>query len=82
MYSPLVAQRLQRLPGMQKTQVRSLGLEDPLEKGMAPDSSAPAWRIPWREEWGGLQSMGSQSRTRLSDFTSTFLCILKLYSSL
>ena len=39
---------------------------------MAPHSSALAWRVPWTEEPGGLQSMGSQSRTRLSDFTLTF----------
>ena len=56
----LVAQRLKRLPGMQETQVRSLGWEDPLEKEMATHSSTVAWRIPWREEPGGLQSMRSQ----------------------
>ena len=53
-----MAQRLKRLPGMQETQVRSLGQEDPLEKGMATHSSMLAWRIPWREEPGRLQSMG------------------------
>ena len=47
-------------PAMQETQVRSLGWEDPLEKGMATHFSILAWRIPWREESGGLQSMGSQ----------------------
>ena len=56
----LVAQRLKRLPTMQETQVRSLGWEDPLEKEMATHSSTRAWRIPWREEPGRLQSMGSQ----------------------
>ena len=56
----LVAQRLQRLPGMRETWVRSLGWEDPLEKEMATHSSTLAWRIPWREEPGRLQSMGSQ----------------------
>ena len=40
---------------------------------MAPHSSTPAWKIPWTEEPGGLQSMGSKSQTRLSDFTFTFL---------
>ena len=45
---------------MQETQVRSLGQEDPLEKGMATHSSILVWRIPWTEEPGGLQSMGSQ----------------------
>ena len=42
------------------------------QKAMAPHSSTPAWKIPWTEEPGGLQSMGSLSRTRLSDFTFTF----------
>ena len=47
-------------PLMQQTWVRSLGLEDPLEKGMATHPSILAWEIPWMEEPGGLQSMGSQ----------------------
>ena len=47
-------------PGMQETQVQSLGQEDPLEKGMATYSSILAWRVPWTEELGRLQSMGSQ----------------------
>ena len=46
-------------PAMQETQIRSLGQEDPLEEEMATHSSI-AWRIPWTEEPGGLQSMGSQ----------------------
>ena len=45
---------------MQETQVQSLGQEDPLEKGMATHSSILAWEIPWTEDPGGLQSMGSQ----------------------
>ena len=57
----LVAQRLKCLPGMQETWVRSLGREDPLEKEKATHSSTLAWRIPWREEPGRLQSMGSQT---------------------
>ena len=57
----LVAQTLKRLPAMRETWVRSLGREDPLEKEMATHSSTLAWRIPWTEELGGLQSMGSQS---------------------
>ena len=61
-WASLVAQRLKRLPGMQETQVQSLGWEDPLEKEMAPHSSTLAWRIPWREEPGGLQSTGSQRK--------------------
>ena len=67
----MVAQRLKRLPPMQKTRVQSLGLEDPLEKKMVTHSSILAWRIPWTEEPGRLQSTGSQSQTRLSDFTFT-----------
>ena len=65
----LVAQRLKRLPAMREAWVRSLGQEDPLEKEMATHSSILAWRIPWMEEPGGLQSTGSQ-RVRLCDFTS------------
>ena len=53
---------------MQEMQVRSLGGEDPLEEEMATHSSILAWKIPWTEEPGGLQSMGSQkSQMRLSD---------------
>ena len=51
---------VRNLAAMQDTQVRSLGWEDPLEKRMATHSSILAWRIPWTEETGGLQSMGSQ----------------------
>ena len=68
-WASLVAQRLKRLPAMQETWVRSLGQEDPLEKEMATPSSTLAWKIPWTEKPGRLQSMGSQSQTRLSDFT-------------
>ena len=56
----LAAQILKHLPTMQETQVPSLTQEDPLEKGMATHSSIPAWRIPWTEEPGRLQFMGSQ----------------------
>ena len=59
-FSSEVAQRIKRLPAMQDTRVRSLDWEDPLEKEMATHSSILAWRIPWTEEPGGLQSMGSQ----------------------
>ena len=55
-----MAQMVKNLPAMQEAQVRSLGQKDPLEKGMATQSSILAWRIPWTEELGGLQSMGSQ----------------------
>ena len=54
-----MAETVKNLPAMQETRVQSLGLEDPLEKGMATHSSIFAWRIPWTEENGGLQSMGS-----------------------
>ena len=63
----LVAQSVKRLPAMQETQVQSLGGEDPLEKGMATHSSILAWRIPWTEKPGGLQSIGPQSQTGLSN---------------
>ena len=56
----MVAQMVKRLPTMWETQVQSLGLEDPLEKEMATHSSTLAWKIPWTEEPGRLQSMGSQ----------------------
>ena len=55
-----MAQTLKNLPAMQETQVQSLAWEDPLEKGMATHSSILAWRMPWTEEPGGLQSMGLQ----------------------
>ena len=55
-----VAQTVKNLPAVQETKVRSLGQEDPLEKGMATHSSILAWRMPKTEEPGGLQSMGLQ----------------------
>ena len=76
--SSLVAQRIKHVPAMRETQVQSLGWEDPLEKETATHSSILAWRIPWREEPVGLQSTGSQSRTRLSEFTS-LVFIRQLY---
>ena len=59
-WDSLVAQTVKRLPTMRETRVRSLGWEDPLEKEMATHSSALAWKIPWMEEPGRLQSMGLQ----------------------
>ena len=56
----LVAQLVKNPPTMQETQVQSLGQEDPVEKEMATHSSILAWEIPWTEEPGRLQSMGSQ----------------------
>ena len=60
MWGFLAAQMVKSLPAMQETWVWSLGQVDPLEKGMATFSSILTWRIPWTEEPGGLQSMGSQ----------------------
>ena len=56
-----MAQTVRRLPTMWETRVQSLGQEDPLEKEMATHSSTLAWKIPWMEERGRLQSTGSQS---------------------
>ena len=76
----LVAQMVKNPPAMQETQVQPLGQEDTLERGTAAYSSILAWRIPWTEEPGGLQSMGSQ-RVRhnraTNDFTFTFLLFSK-----
>ena len=74
----LVAQTVKRLPAVWETQVRSLGREDPLEKEMSIHSSTLAWKIPWTEEPGRLQSMGSQKvghhwATLLSYFNKTLL---------
>ena len=62
----LVAQAVKNLPAIQENQVQSLGQEDPLEKEMETHSGILAWEIPWTEEPGGLQFMGSQSWTQLS----------------
>ena len=59
-WASLVAPRVKSLPAVQETCVPSLGQEDPLEKGMATHSSILAWGIPWKEEHGTLQSLGSQ----------------------
>ena len=69
-------QKLKHLPVMQETWVRSLGQEDPLEKEVATHSSILAWRIPWTEESGGLQSTGSQrvGHDRASDLIYLFGC--------
>ena len=55
----MVAQMVKNLPAVEKTQVQSLGQEDPLEKGKDTRSNILAWKIPWTEEPGGLQSIGS-----------------------
>ena len=61
---------VKNLPAVQETQVQSLGREDPLEEGMATHSSILAWRIPWTEEPGRLQCIGSQ-RVRHNSVTFT-----------
>ena len=65
-----MAQMVKRLPTIWETWVLSLGPEDLLEKEMATPYSILAWKIPWTEEHGSLQSTGSQSQTQLSNFTS------------
>ena len=62
-----MSQMVKNLPTMQETGVRSLGREDALENEMATRSSILAWRIPWTEEPGGLQSMGSKRPFTLSN---------------
>ena len=76
----LVVQRLKRLPAMWETWVLSLGREDPLEKEMATYSSILAWRIPWMEEIGRLQSMGRKelNTTERLHFKLRFQWILLL----
>ena len=71
MFLSLVAQIVKNLPVVQETWVQSLGREDPLEKGMATHSNTLVRRIPWTEELGGLQSLGSQ-RVRHNRATNTF----------
>ena len=66
----LVPQMVKNLHAVWENWVQCLGWEDPLEKEMAAHSSILAWKISWTEEPARLQSMGSQSQTRLSDFTS------------
>ena len=78
----LVAQMVMGLPVMQETWVQSLGQDGPLEKEMATHPSILAWKIPWMEEHGRLQSMGSprvrhKSATSLSSFFITEACLIK-----
>ena len=69
-----MAQTVKGPPAVQETWVRSPGWEDPLEKEMAAHSSTLAWKLPWMEEPGRLQSMGSQkSRTGVSNFTGSLV---------
>ena len=67
-------------PAMQETQVQSLDWQDPLEEEMATHSSILAWEIPWTEKPGRLQSMGSQSQTRLKRLsTHLHMCLQDLF---
>ena len=77
----LVVQMVKNPPAMQETQAQSLGQEDPLEEGMAMHSSILAWRIPWAEEPGGLQSMGSH-RVEVGIFKSLTVNLGSAYFSL
>ena len=67
---------VKNLPAKEEIRVRPLGWEDPLEEEMATHSSNLTWRIPWIEEPGGLQSMGSQSQTQLSKSTTNTYCAI------
>ena len=81
-WSSLVAQLVKNLPAVQETRLRSLGREDPLEKEMATHSSTVARKIPWTEEPGGLQSVGSQesdTTERLNQQTVAILVTIILY---
>ena len=71
----LVVQPVKSLPAMQETQVRSLGRDEPLEKGMTTSSSILAWRLPWTEEPDRLQSMGLQ---RVTNTLLFIFCELRL----
>ena len=78
LWASLGDQTIKNPPAMQETWVQSLGLEDPLQKGMVTHSGILAWRIPGTEEPGGLQSMGSQSQTRLRLTPPLFHCAFTL----
>ena len=69
----LVGETVKHLPTMWEAPVQTLGQEDLLEREIATHFSILAWKIPWTEETGRLQSMGLQSQTQLTDFTFTFL---------
>ena len=73
---------VKNLPAMQKARVGSLGQEDPLEKGMAIHSSILAWKIPWTEKPGRLQSWVAKSEMLLNDYTFIFVCVFIILSML
>ena len=74
----LLAQRLKCLPAVWETWVQSLGQEDPLEKEMATHSSILAWRTPWMEELGGLQSTGRKESDTTERLHFHFLCQMRM----
>ena len=74
-WASLVAQRVKNLPAMWETRVRSLGWKDFLKKGMATQSSILAWRIPWTDKPGWLQSMGHKESDMTKRLTHTHTCI-------
>ena len=76
----LVAQVVKSLPAKQETWVQSLGLEEPLEKGMATHAGILAWRIPWAEESGGLPSMGLQELDTTERLTHTKIVSMVVHS--
>ena len=71
---------IKNLPAMPETQVRSLGQENPLEKGKATHSSILSWRIPWTEEPGGRQSMELISLDNLDTGSLSGMCIVNMFS--
>ena len=80
MWASLVAQMVNNLPAMQKTWIQSLGLDDPLEKGMATHSTILTWRIPWTEEPDRIQSMWLQRVGHdWTTNTTHMLCTEKMY---
>ena len=74
----LVAQMIKRLPAVQETQAQSLGLEDPLEKGVETHSSILAWRIPWTEEPGELHTVHEVTKSLTQLRTNTLMTAFTL----
>ena len=77
MMNYMVAQMVKNLPAVQETQLQTLGQEDPLENGRATHSSILAWRIPWTEEPGGLQSMGGKESDMTEQITLSLFQLTK-----
>ena len=77
-----MVQAIKNLSELQETQVHSQGREDPMEEEMATHSSILAWRIPWTEEPGGLQSVGSKMSSSSRDFIFNYLCFYFIYTNI